>query len=93
MTTSINVKTRGLGATVEVDGQQTHLGPNQEQRFNTDSSTTIKVTQDEGEEARVPGSEQNDELIKEVPTETLDKLSGKSNKTGATETSATTETK
>lgn len=98
MTTSIDIKTRGLGAKVEVDnGDNFDMGPNQTRRIDTTGAVTVTVTQEAGQEQpAVPGSAENDALVKEVPTETLDKLSGKQpagNKTGAAETSATTEQK
>jgi hypothetical protein len=78
MTTTVTVKARAHGATVEVDGETTEVAPNREHSFHIAEGTkSFSVTQpaeapasegfvDEAtgtDSAEVPGRTQNDELL------------------------------
>jgi hypothetical protein len=78
MTTSVTVKTRAHGASGSVGAEAFEMGPNQERRFDTSDTLSLSLRQLPAEDP-VPGSEQNDEFIKEVDTSKLDERSGKSN--------------
>ena len=110
MTTTVTVKTRGHGASVSVAGQSVFVGPNRQCSFDTNDTMSLSLRQETPDEARtreeneaaeaVPGSVENDRLVREVDPEKLAKLSGadnttapKGNRTGATEIASTTNPK
>lgn len=77
MTTSVTVRTRALGAAVQVGDETTDIGPHREHTFHIDGgSQSFTVTQNEQpasesfvdeatgtDSADVPGRSQNDELL------------------------------
>lgn len=92
MTTTVNVRARAWGARVEVDGQTTEVGPNQEHNIHIQEGESLTVTVTHGEKPvenqepfqgeEVPGRAENDRLHPPVGT----------NESGATETAQTTDT-
>ena len=88
MTTTVTVRARAWGARVEVDGETTEVGANQEHNIHIQEgeSRTITVTHGEQPATRadelmneeVPGRAENDRLVPPV-----------GNESGATETAQT----
>lgn len=72
MTTTVTVKTRGLGATVSVKGEQVKMGPNSERRFDTQDTLSLSLQQETADQARAREEQEADE--QSVPAE-LAKLS------------------
>ena len=82
MTTTVTIKTRGLAANVNVDGEDFTMSPNSEKRIDTDDQVNITVSQAQAEDSPVPGADQNDKLIKEVDPETIKELSSQEDNAG-----------
>lgn len=61
MTTTVTIKTRGLGAVGSAGGQAFNMGPNEERRFDTNDTMSISFSQKTAEAA--------DESAPEVKTD------------------------